>query len=363
MLIEHERQNLRVLFFSRGRGRGHAVPDIEIVNALEAQCGFLDVLFASYATGYKTLAKSGRRTINMHLPEKNDFLDTLISASTLIDRYKPQLVISHEEFAAVPAAQITQLPVIFLTDWFTSPSALTMNCLKYAKIIVFIERPGLFPVPSYLKDRVHYVGPVVRNISIDPFARRKGRSRFELSQDSKVLSVMPGSWASEDRAPMAELILDAFERLVEDRKDLIWLSENDYDTLSNYRSHFPELRLIRDLWPTEPLMFASDIVITKANRGTTYEVACLGIPSVSLSFGLNPIDDIIVPHIPGNSFFDARGLDGQFLADRFHEILRTSPQMFSTRQSLMGGADRAARVIVKFIESHLHNDKSISLTH
>lgn len=358
MQVQRKTQDLRVLFFSRGRGRGHAIPDIEIVDALEARCDFLEVTFASYATGYQTFCESGWSVVDLNLPEKNDFLDTLISTSNLINKYKPQLILCHEEFAAVPAAQMFQLPVIFVTDWFTSPSSLTMNCLKYADLIVFIERPGLFPVPSYLRDRVHYVGPVIREMLIDPLGRQNGRSKFDLSQHSNVISVIPGSWASEERAPMAELIIDAFERLVGDRKNLIWLSERDYDALSNYCPKHPELRLLKDLWPTEPLMYASDIVITKANRGTTYEVACLGIPSVSLSFGLNPIDDIIAPHIPGNTFFDARGLSGQFLADQFHNILSYSSPKRVARQSLMGGADRAARVILQFIESHFHSAHS-----
>ena len=358
MQPQNKGQDLRVLFFSRGRGRGHAIPDMEIVDALEAQCGLVNVTFASYATGYQTFRECGKNIVDMNLPEKNDFLDTLISASNLINEYKPQLILCHEEFAAVPAAEISKVPVIFVTDWFTSASSLTMNCLKYAKLIVFIERPGLFPVPSYLRDRVHYVGPVIRKMLIDPLGRRNSRSKFELSQHSNVISVIPGSWASEERAPMAELIIDAFERLVGDNKDLIWLSSRDYDALSSYCPYHPEIRLIKDLWPTEPLMYASDIVITKSNRGTTDEVACLGIPSVSLSFGLNPIDDVIAPHIPGNTFFDARGLSGQFLADQFHKILKFSPPSCVTRQSLMGGSDRAAQIICEFIESHFHSANS-----
>jgi hypothetical protein len=50
-LKDHATSPVDVLFFARGRGRGHAVPDTAIVDELLQLSPDLNVCFASYATG------------------------------------------------------------------------------------------------------------------------------------------------------------------------------------------------------------------------------------------------------------------------------------------------------------------------
>ena len=45
---------ISTLFFSRGRGRGHAIPDLEIVRELAQITDAITVQFVSYATGAAT---------------------------------------------------------------------------------------------------------------------------------------------------------------------------------------------------------------------------------------------------------------------------------------------------------------------
>ena len=47
-------------------------------------------------------------------------------------------------------------------------------------------------------------------------------------------------------------------------------------------------------------MVASDLVITKTNRMTVIELASLGIRTLSLSYGLNPVDEQCVAGLEGN---------------------------------------------------------------
>ena len=101
---EFESGKKRLLFFVRGRGRGHAVPDLAIVDELLARRDDLDVRLVSYATGADAIKQHGRSLIDLPLPESGSIPEMSVIAGKLIGWLKPDLVASHEEFAAIPAA-------------------------------------------------------------------------------------------------------------------------------------------------------------------------------------------------------------------------------------------------------------------
>src|SRR6187399_2767643 len=103
---EFEAGKKRILFFSRGRGRGHAIQDIGIVRALEAMRPDLEVRFVSYGTGAETFRAFDISLIDLDLPDYGGVVDTSVLAGKLIGWLQPDLVVSHEEFPAIPAAKI-----------------------------------------------------------------------------------------------------------------------------------------------------------------------------------------------------------------------------------------------------------------
>lgn len=58
-----------ILFFSRGRGRGHAIPDLAIAKRLLHADPSLALAFASYGTGAETIRNSGCDLIDLRLSE------------------------------------------------------------------------------------------------------------------------------------------------------------------------------------------------------------------------------------------------------------------------------------------------------
>ena len=72
-------------------------------------------------------------------------------------------------------------------------------------------------------------------------------------------------------------------------------------------------------------MVASDVVITKATRKTSFELNALRIPSISISFGLNPIDEHRVLRIPTNCALRARGLTPASLSEHLSRALSERP--------------------------------------
>jgi len=347
----------RVLFFSRGRGRGHAVPDMAIAAELERLSPGVNIQFVSYATGARTLAAGGYDVIDLTLPEEPPFLDVLVRSAHCIRTLQPRAVVSHEEFAVLPAAAGLGIPSAMIVDFFMPNDNIWMQSLAFAERIVFIEERGIFPEPPHARGKVAYVGPVVRPMSVDRAKRDEYRDELELPRTATVIAVMPGSFATERRAPIADVVLPAFQALSASNKRLVWLAGEDYEKLAERSKAIPEVIISRGASSPERLMIASDLVITKANRGTTIELAALGIPSLSLSFGLNPIDETIIPRIVTNRRLDARGIDGAFLAASLESILASPAGGPPAPGYGVGSAHSAAREVAGFLARHLQPTK------
>jgi UDP-N-acetylglucosamine:LPS N-acetylglucosamine transferase len=358
MNIEFDPSRVGVLFFSRGRGRGHAIPDIAIVEELSKIRDDLDVRFVSYATGAATLAERGHTVIDIDLPEANPFLETLVIAAKLLAWLRPQLVVSHEEFAALPAAKILDLPTVMITDWFVKPERLIMSALQYSDEILFIDEAGIYEEPAYLKGKIRYVGPVLRDFEYRRADRARAREELDLPPEGPVISVFPGQWSNEERAPLADLLLPAFEALESPDKRLIWLAGDDCDLLRERTRDLPGVIIKEYDWQIDRLMVASDLAITKTNRKTAQELAALGVPSLSVSYGLNPICDLRASRIPTNTALQADQLTSEKLVQVMEELIsafKLAASAQASDQQSLGGRVAAARRLAHHVEKVLEN--------
>jgi len=299
---EFEPNKRKVLFFCRGRGSGHAIPDIEITNELLRLRGDVEVRFVSYATGATTLAEFGFPVIDLGLPELNSLLDVIVLATKITGWLQPDLVVAHEEFGALPAARVYDRPAIFLTDWFVESERITMGTLRFADQILFIDDEGYFEEPPQAKGKVTYVGPVLRRFAYSLADRPRARCELGLPEGAVVIAVLPGSYATEERAPIADLVLRAFDSLDRTSKRLIWIAGSDTEPLRTKAGSRDNVQVMEREWQIDRLLVASDVVITKANRKTVVELESLGIPSLALSAELNPIDDARARSCEGVTF-------------------------------------------------------------
>jgi hypothetical protein len=297
------------------------VPDVAIFEALpprfRQEC---DIRFVSYATGAATLAEAGLPVIDLGMHEDSPFLDLLVRVQRVIASEKPELVLSHEEFSALPAAKTLGLPAALLVDFFAPPDHIWSQCVRQADLVIFLERRGLFPEPQ-ARPKIRYVGPVVRPLTCSRANRAEAREALGLPAAASVVSVIPGAWANEARAPLVDLVEPAFRGLPRSNKTLVWVAGHDAEALASRFQGATDVRVLPAYAPIERLMVASDVVITKANRGTTIDLASLGIPSISLSYGLNPIDEVIAPQIRTNLALQARGIDSAFLGSTLERLL------------------------------------------
>ena len=168
-------------FFCRGRGRGHAIPDIEIVRELPERRDDIDLRFVSYSTGARTLEEAGYKLIELALPEGGAAAEMTAVSGKLIGWLKPDLVVSHEEFAPLPVAKIFNRRPVFVIDWFIEADTYAMNCLKFADEIPILHSQGLHEEPAYLKGRVNYLGRMRRKFACTKEDRADCRSELGLA--------------------------------------------------------------------------------------------------------------------------------------------------------------------------------------
>jgi len=339
-----------IAFFSRGRGSGHAVPDAALFQELRKLNPAIDVRWISYGTGAATLRDLGYQVIDLQLPDTNPFLETQMRATRVLSRLRPHLVIAHEEFSAAPAAKLFGLPVIFITDYFAHPETIWMESLRYADEIVFIDESGVFEEPPFLKDKVRYVGPFVRDFTYTTNDRTRARSELGLPPGAVIVLVLPGNWFNEERAPAFDLVIPAFHSLTNRDKLLIWFAGQDYHALQVRAATYPRV-MVKDVdWQIDRWMVACDVAITKSTRKTSLELASLGVPSVSLSYGLNFVDDVRVSRIATNTHLKVKDIDSGKLAQHLARILATQTPgalPLASKTGLSAGAQRLAEHVAR----------------
>lgn len=177
-----------ILFFSRGRGKGHAIPDAAIMESVRNLDDEIGWQFVSYGTGASTLVELGHSVKDLQLPDDNPFHETLIRAGKVISEFSPGIVVSHEEFSAVLGARIYGIPAIFLTDWFGNENNVIMQTLTYAESVIFLGERGIFDEPSYLKGKITYVGPIVRDFRYHKKDRDRARQELGMQNDLTVVA-------------------------------------------------------------------------------------------------------------------------------------------------------------------------------
>jgi UDP-N-acetylglucosamine:LPS N-acetylglucosamine transferase len=317
---EFEGGRVKVLFFSRGKGRGHAIPDSGIIRALEQLRPELQFRIVSYALGAKAFTVLGHDVIDVGLPETSPIAEMSVIAGRLIHWLNPDVVITHEEFAAIPASRIFDKPVIAVVEWFMDESMYSMNTLRFCREILFTGQADSSSEPSFLKGKVLYLPPVIRRFDYSSADRERARRELDMPQNAIVLSVMPGSWR-EEQAPILHCVAAAYDALEHPSKRLVWIAGTDRELIASAFAGRPDVRVLDTYWPMDRLMVATDVAITKSNRASIFELDALGIWSIAISFGLNPMDDAAVARLDGIPVIQGEQLTAQNLLDTIHQQL------------------------------------------
>lgn len=338
-----------ILFFARGRGRGHAICAVAIVDRLQRKWA-ASVRFISYATGAATFRDLGHEVMDLGLPERASAAEVFPLAVDNIHRIRPRAVVAHEEFGVPAAARFCGVQALFLTDWFVDPESFYTEALEDADEIIFLDEPGVYAEPASLAGKVAYTGPVLRPFCYRGEDRMKARAALGLPADTLVIAVIvPPGRRIEKVAPIFDLLIPAFDSIATSRRILVWLAGEDHKELSARTAGRDDVIVKPDDTPFDRLMVACDLAITKGNRNIVLELTALGVPSISISHSLNAIDDIRTTRIPTNRTLWADGLDSATLADHMRSMLASPPD---GQEMAFDGAEKAAERLATLFERH-----------
>jgi hypothetical protein len=342
---EFDPDKQKLLFFSRGRGRGHAIPDSEIVKELQRLRDDVDVRFVSYGTGARTIKELHYPLIDLGLPDDNPLFDTEILAAKIIGWLHPQLVVAHEEFAVLPAAKIFDRKVLFLTDWFVEDADLRMGMLRFADHVLFLDQKDIYDEPACVQGRIQYIEPLVRDLRYSRQDKERARAELGIPGSAFVIGVFPGS-PPEQREPIVDLVLAAMQYLPPNAL-LQWVGGSDADLMSRLAAAHENLHFCPLHQDIGQYYAACDVAITKATRKTLFELEYLGIPSVSLTHGYNRIDDRRAQSLKNTMLMEVKNSSPRELA----ALLVSQAGRESEPSLLQPGV--AARKAARCILSHL----------
>ena len=333
-----------ILFFSRGRGHGHAIPDIEIGENLRLTHPDVDLKYVSYGTGAYTFKARNYNVIDLGLSDNNGYVETLFAARDVIASNRPDLIVAHEEFAAILAARLAGINSVFISAWLPAAGTIQAESLGCASRIIVLGQPGIFPIPPGIRTAPVFVGPVLRTSTWKRGDRNSARSSLGIPRDSLVLLVMGGGWATEEQSPITEIVLSAFAMLEQPNKRLIWVASKDFAEMTHKCSKWKDVTVMHFCDDIDKLIIAANLVITKGTRGATFDAVRLGVPTISISHGKNPIDDILVPRIPSNIALNARATTSEVLHYYISQTLEYEPEPLAANK-LGTAAVEAASII------------------
>ena len=287
----------KILYLSRGRGFSHAMYDSLILKELKKINNELEVLVATYDKGYTYFTKNGFEPFNLVLKQDEELsLKAGFRIWSIIRRFRPDLVISDEVFIALHVTKGLRIPSILITHWFFETFGgehPMIPAVKKADYVIFVDTPEFHNIPPDYNVNLTFVGPVMREFEYYFKDRNKARNELGIGKEDKVILVTPGG-RHEERSKLLEVSIEAFRQLNGKNMKLILLTGGLYGDYSQ-RFADDDRIMVKDFdWKIERLMVASDMAICKGTFMTTWELAYLGIPSISIPDMSNPVDLIHV---------------------------------------------------------------------
>ena len=215
------------------------------------------------------------------------------------------------------------VPSIFLSAWLPQQGTIGAESLLLCDSILVLEEPGIFSAPSGASSVLIHTGPIRRAVKFTAQDRAALRRKNDMSPDTFFLVVVPGGGTSESETPILNLVLSAFDSISAEKKKLAWVSTKDFSVIHEEFLGSTVFNAIKYFDPIEELIAMADIVITKGSRGISHDAQSVGVPSISISFGKNPVDDLLVPRIRNNVSLYARATTPDILKKYILESSRS----------------------------------------
>jgi len=274
-------------FFSSPIGLGHVTRDIAIVNNFEN----ISINFITGSGAAKILKKLDYKVQDVYNPPsfiiengtlKNPakwlwnyyqyYRDCKNISEELLQKDKPDLVISDEDFASLTVAQNIKIPTVLVTDVFEThftkgiASIIEKKMNKSMQEIIKKCDVVIFPENGDDHDNVKMVGPIVREINS---TREELRKKFSFEKKTILISI-GGTSAG------LFLIEKALESISKINQELNIVLVSGPAVSKKYEN-VKNLGFVDNL---HELIFAADVIISLAGKSTIDEAKAYGTPAI-----------------------------------------------------------------------------------
>lgn len=278
---------------SGGGTGGHIYPAISIAQSLQEMLQSVDILFVG-AKGKMEMEKvpkagfkieglwiSGiqRKLSGQNLLFPAKLISSLLGASRLIKRFKPDVVVGVGGYASGPLLYVaTKKGIPTLIQEQNSYAGLTNKLLAKSVNKICVAHDGMekyFP-----KDKLVVTGnPVRKTIKLNPNRKEEAYKYFELSAERPILLVVGGSLGARS---VNEFVLAGLEKLKEKDIQLIWQCGGFYYEEMKQRSEGKGgVVILRDfIFQMDFAYGIADVVISRAGALSIAELMLTGKPSI-----------------------------------------------------------------------------------
>lgn len=277
----------KIDFFSSPIGLGHVTRDI----AIEKKFQDSNTKFITGSGAAKILKNLGLQVLDVYNPPlfivENGTLkspakwlwnyyqyykDCKKISQKILDKEKPNLVISDEDFASLAVAQEMKIPTVLITDiletHFTKGLAGVIEKKMNNSMKEMIQKSDIVILPEIGDDsnNIKRVGPIVRQTD---FSREELRKKFEFSKKTIVISI----GGTDAGIFLIEKTINAISKINQDLE--VFLVSGP--SVSKKFEGVKNLGFVDNL---HEIIFAADVLISLAGKSTIDEARAYGTPAI-----------------------------------------------------------------------------------
>jgi len=332
-------------FFSSPIGLGHATRDVAVAQHLDN----VNIKFVSGEGGPKMFSDNGFEAQNLYKPPIFDIQNGALKnplmwlfryysyykeckgiSSNIIEKEKPKLIVSDEDFASLTVAQEKKLKTILITDILETSFARGIGSFIEKKMNrsmkEIMKKCDVIILPENGSDEnnIVRVGPIVRKT---PHSREELRKKFSFDKKMIVVSI-GGTNAGQF---LIEKTIESFKKLNLDANMLVVSGPS----LKISDQNIQNLGFVNNL---HEIIYAADLIISLAGKSTIDEATSYGTPGIFIPIKGHFEQEQNAKEV-GFSFEDLYRLES-LIPTKINE--KRNPKMFD-------GAQKAANIIKKFL--------------
>ena len=274
-------------FFSSPIGLGHVTRDIAIVNNFEN----ISPNFVTGSGAAKILEKLDYKVQDVYNPPsfiiengtlKNPakwlwnyyqyYKDCKKISEKILQKDKPKLVISDEDFASLTVSQEMKIPTVLITDVFEThftkgiASFIEKKMNKSMQEIIKKCDVVIFPESGTDENNIRRVGPIVRQTN---YTREELRKKFSFVKKTIIVSI----GGTNAGLFLIEKALGVISKINQDIEVVLVSGPAVNKKFENVRN----LGFVDNL---HELIFAADVIISLAGKSTIDEANAYGTPAI-----------------------------------------------------------------------------------